>query len=575
MELSPVLKKLEAVVYAEHRAGMEKLLDIWEKPLKDKLYKGETQQINSVKSLGNGQLEVTLGKNESKFREGDMVCLHLGEAHVERVISQATIEAEDDGKWLLRAKFDQTKITKLQSDCFADPDGMDLTSFYDKALEDVATSAIGRNTLLPLLAHSLNTDLVDEDRFDDAADYAQECGLNDKQCEAAAYGVASRYLACIQGPPGTGKTKVISLIAKLLVEAGERVLLTSHTHMAINNALNKIVDENVPVIKVCAHGGNKGLSSKVKSYESGAKWQEIPDSGYVIGATPFATCTERLESFEFDTVIFDEASQITLPLALMAMRKGKRYVFVGDHKQLPPVILSQSVLAEGSAFSEFIAANKDFSIMLDYTYRMAPALTDWPSNTYYKGDLVSKRSADKSTFRLPNVPLKYSQILSSEEPFVFIRTPGINKRSSNRDEAELVADIVYSAVESGLDAEEIGIVTPYRAHAKAIKSCLSDKLGIFSSKSIVTDTVERMQGQEREMIIISMCSSDPQYITAIADFFFQSERLNVAITRPQTKLILIGPEISELFALGIEEERARKSALEYRSLIKHSSRVEV
>ncbi|WP_367971462.1 hypothetical protein RJD38_18835 [Vibrio scophthalmi] len=58
---------------AEHRAGMEKLLEIWEKPLKEKLYKGETQQINSVKSLGNGQLEVTLGKNESKLREGDMV----------------------------------------------------------------------------------------------------------------------------------------------------------------------------------------------------------------------------------------------------------------------------------------------------------------------------------------------------------------------------------------------------------------------------------------------------------------------------------------------------------------------
>lgn len=575
MELSSVLEKLKGFVYAEHQAGMAKLLELWEKPLKDKLYKGETQQINSVESLGNGQLEVTLGQNESKFREGDMVCLHLGEAHIERIVSRATIEADVDGKWLLRAKCEQTQIAKLQGGCFADPDGMDLTSFYDKALSDVATSSVGRNTLLPLLAHKLNTDLVDEDRFDDAADYAQECGLNDKQCEAAAYGVASRYLACIQGPPGTGKTKVISLIAKLLVEAGERVLLTSHTHMAINNALNKIADENVPVIKVCAHGGNKGLNTAVKYYDSGAKWQEIPDGGYVIGATPFATCTDRLESFEFDTVIFDEASQITLPLALMAMRKGKRYVFVGDHKQLPPVILSQSVLAEGSAFSEFIAANNDFSVMLDYTYRMSPALTDWPSKTYYNGELVSKRLIDKSTFKLPKVPLKYQDVLSSSKPFVFIKTPGINKRSANREEAELVADIVFSAVEFGLAADEIGIVTPYRAHAKAIKSCLSDKLGIFSSKSIVTDTVERMQGQEREMIIISMCSSDPQYITAIADFFFQSERLNVAITRPQTKLILIGPDISESFALAIEEDRARKSALEYRSLIKHSCRVEI
>ncbi|KJG09545.1 hypothetical protein C0W96_01190 [Photobacterium kishitanii] len=65
---------------------------------------------------------------------------------------------------------------------------MDLISFYDKALSDVATSPIGRNMLLSLLAH-LNTEIVDEHRFDDGADYVQECGLNDKQCEAVAYGV--------------------------------------------------------------------------------------------------------------------------------------------------------------------------------------------------------------------------------------------------------------------------------------------------------------------------------------------------------------------------------------------------
>ncbi|NOJ26098.1 DEAD/DEAH box helicase [Vibrio coralliilyticus] len=575
MSLAPILEKLKSFVYAEHRAGMEKLLEIWEKPLHEKLTKGDTQKIDFVEYLGNGLLEATLGRNESKLREGDMICLHLGEAHIERIIQKATIEAEDDGKWLLRAKVNPSELVKLQKGCFADPDGMDLTSFYDKALSDVATSNVGRSILLPLLNHQLDTDLVDEELFDTSGDYAQENGLNEKQCEAVSYGVASKYVACIQGPPGTGKTKVISLIAKLLVKEGQRVFLTSHTHMAINNALNKIAEEDVPVIKVCASGGNKALSSKVKSYESGSKWEERPDGGYVIGATPFATCSDRLENFDFDTVIFDEASQITLPLALMAMRKAKRYVFVGDHKQLPPVILSQSVLAEDSAFSKLIAANKDFFVRLGHTYRMSQALTNWPSKTYYKGDLVSKRSPEKSTFNLPKKPSRFSKVLSHKEPFIFIKTPGINKRSSNSEEAKLVADIVSTAIDSGLRAEEIGIVTPYRAHAKALKSALSYKIGLFAPNSIVTDTVERMQGQEREMIIIAMCSSDPQFILAIAEFFFQSERLNVAITRPQTKLVLIGPEITESFALSIEEEKARKSALEYRSLIQYGCKVEI
>lgn len=323
------------------------------------------------------------------------------------------------------------------------------------------------------------------------------------------------------------------------------------------------------------HLGKKSLDDKVLHYEKGAYWEDIPDSGYVIGATPFATCSERLESFEFDTIIFDEASQITVPLALMAMRKGSRFIFVGDHKQLPPVILSQSILEGSSAFSKMITGNDEVSVLLSKTYRMSPALTKWPSLCYYKGELESKRPPDQSTFSLPIKPENYLDILSSEHASIFVKTPGINARSVNVEEAKLIADIILAAVDSGLSVGEIGVVTPFRSHAKALKSCISDKLGLFSSKSIVTDTVERMQGQEREMIIVSLCSSDPQYITAIAEFFFQPERLNVAITRPQTKLIIVGPDVPETLLSGIDDVKIRKSISDYQSLIRHCHKVEV
>ncbi|MFS1430279.1 DEAD/DEAH box helicase, partial [Vibrio splendidus] len=507
MELTPVLKELQAFVYAEHEASMEKLLETWKKPLEEKLLKGETQRIESVSCSGSNHLEVVLGDNESRFREGDMICLHLGDPSNHKVFDQVAIEAENDGEWLLKVKVDQSLLPQLSEGCYADPAGMDLKPFYDKALADVATSKVGRDVLLPMLSGHLNTETIYDEDFDDAADYAESRGLNEKQSEAVGIGVASKYLACIQGPPGTGKTKVISIIAKLLVEAGQRVFMTSHTHMAINNALNKIVEEGVPVAKICASGGKKSLSDKVQYFEYASKWQDIPDTGYVIGATPFATCSERLESFTFDTIIFDEASQITVPLALMAMRKGCRFVFVGDHKQLPPVILSQSVLEDSSAFSKMILGNEKVSVLLSQTYRMSPALTEWPSNCYYKGELESKRPPTLSSFSLPKKPYKYSDVLSSDRPSVFIKTPGVNARSVNRKEAALVADLITAAVEAGLSAEEIGVVTPFRGHAKALKSCLQDKLGIFGSKLVVTDTVERMQGQEREMIIVSFCSS--------------------------------------------------------------------
>lgn len=131
------------------------------------------------------------------------------------------------------------------------------------------------------------------------------------------------------------------------------------------------------------------FDKSVKHFEYGDDWEHKPDSGYVIGATPFATCSSRLEQYDFDTVIFDEASQITLPLAIMAMRKAKRFIFVGDHKQLPPVVLSVSVLDDCSIFSRMISGNPDVSVMLSQTYRMCHALSSWYSQIYYSGRLVS------------------------------------------------------------------------------------------------------------------------------------------------------------------------------------------
>ncbi|MFM2610957.1 hypothetical protein [Vibrio campbellii] len=209
MELTPVLKELQAFVYAEHEANTENLLEIWKKPLKEKLLKGETQRIESVKYVDSNHLEVVLGDNESRFREGDMICLHLGNPSEYKVFDQVTIEAENDGEWLLKVKVDQSLLPELSEGCYADPAGMDLKPFYDKALVDVATSKIGREVLLPLLSGQLNTGTIYADDFDDAADYAESRGLNEKQSDAVGLGVASKYLACIQvALPGQVKQKL-------------------------------------------------------------------------------------------------------------------------------------------------------------------------------------------------------------------------------------------------------------------------------------------------------------------------------------------------------------------------------
>ena len=322
----------------------------------------------------------------------------------------------------------------------------------------------------------------------------------------------------------------------------------------------------VPLVKVGAHGCLKGLDSEVPHVEYGNQWRDQPDGGYVIGATPFATCSARLENFQFDTVIFDEASQVTVPLALMAMRKAKRFVFVGDHKQLPPVVLSAPVLAEHSVFGKLIMTQPAVSVLLTQTYRMCQDLARWPGERYYDGKLLAVGPNAQRQFSLLQVPQKFVTILSEAHPLVFIRSPGLNARQVNRAEAQQVGAIVEQAVAAGLTAADIGVVTPFRSHAKALKAEFARR-NIAGRREIVTDTVERMQGQEREMIILSLCATDPQYLTAIAAFFFQAQRLNVAITRPQTKLIVFGPVLDKGFAFACDDEVLLKQIDDYRSLL--------
>ena len=164
---------------------------------------------------------------------------------------------------------------------------------------------------------------------------AEGYGLNDSQAEAFAQAYATDTTYLIQGPPGTGKTRVLAYLARALVENGERVLVTAFTHRAINNALNKLAEvaPDTPAIKIGEVSRADGLL--VENYEDfdASPLAEMSE-GYVIGATPFATRSQRLGGVEFETVIFDEASQITLPLAIMGMLSAKRFIFIGDQRQL-------------------------------------------------------------------------------------------------------------------------------------------------------------------------------------------------------------------------------------------------
>ncbi|CRM69033.1 DEAD/DEAH box helicase [Pseudomonas sp. 8 R 14] len=568
----PLIQKLYDFVYAEQAANWQKLQEVWERPLKDKLLQGWTQGFVRLERGDTAKLLwAYLDDNESRFRAGDLLRLHLGDAQGPPLCQAMKFEKEEDDRWLLSS--DQAMLiweSYQEGVCYADPDGMDLTPKYLQTLQDIESDVHGNNAILPLLGDAPNIGFHDAD-LEYAEQIALKEGCNQKQAEAVGFAFGAEQVACIQGPPGTGKTRALALIAQLLVERGERVFITSHTHMAINNALSKIAARDVPTVKV--GGRREDLDKHVDWAAEPARWEGMPEAGqgYVIGATPFATCSS-LSHYNFDTVIFDEASQITVPLALMAMRKGKRFIFIGDQKQLPPVLLSRSVLSKESmsVFARLTAQDADHTVMLEETYRMNRWLTQWPSQMYYGGRL---RAAGRNRDRLlsPIHQVDVSEALDPQTCAVFIPTQDAKARNRNPADARCVVQLCQQAHDMGLPLHEIGIVTPYRAQGRAIRKALAKQFGSEAASTIVADTVERMQGQERELVILSLCSGDEAFISAIGTFFFQPERLNVSITRAMTKLIIIGPELQH--GIICSSETAQAWAEQYRQLISQCHKV--
>lgn len=537
-----LLRRLRHFVLSETETQRRQLESQWSRPLTERVAQGRALEGLHVKSLQpGGSLFLTCQTNDSRFREGDTLVLHRGDPRGLEAI-QGTLEYDDETELELSLLMGNPYLLKTEpSGWIADEGLLDLSSFYLDALDQAADSLRGREFILPLLGGQKAPN-IDYARYERAWEAASAAGLNDSQAEAVAQGYATDLVHLIQGPPGTGKTYVLAHLVRLLVADGQRVLVTALTHRAINNALNKIarLDPDLPACKIGQAARAPDLLAP--NYESfySTGFGDLP-GGYAVGATPFATRTERLANVEFDVVIFDEGSQITLPLAIMGMLAGPKYVFIGDERQLPPVTTTYaSELGRRSIFG--FLNGRGYDSLLTTTYRLNDVLAAWPSRTFYAGQIQPAPGVAERRLRLEADQVSpWSFALDPSRPVVFLDLGHTNTTVRSRLEAEVVCELVLALLLSQVPAAEIGVVVPYRAQGRAIRNLLRRLLPSRDVlNDLVVDTVERMQGQEREVVLVSLTTSSPGYATQLAEFFFQPERLNVAITRPRTKLILVG-----------------------------------
>ncbi len=542
-------EELRAFVHAEHTAQREHLKRLWEKPIEDRIEEGRCVTGAWIKELrAPNRLVLAVTGNDSRFREGDFVTLSQGDPNLP-LCEAVVIESEDEH---IEIQIRGREITKLNlPDGFRglqlDESSIDMERFFLSAIEDLAKKAIGREKILPLLDGTLKPKL-DVEQFDVAEGDAKERGFEEEQAKAVASALATDLCWLIHGPPGTGKTRVLAWIVNELLKKGERVLVTSATHRTINNLLEAIAEISGDRSRLAKIAPFRERSLSVEQYEGFADTPfRASASGYVIGATPFALRTKRLSGVDFDTVIIDEASQVTLPLAVMAMLAGQRFIFAGDHRQLPPVCLSlsPSESARASIFGRLVGRGMD--TMLTVTYRLNEPLCEWPSESFYVSRLRPTPTAAVRRLVLGGCPSEFTDLLAPEPCTIWACVPHSGSRSYSPEEVEVLASILLKLREVGYGWKDVGVVVPFRRQARALRQRLTRQLKASpSAAGLVADTVERMQGQEREIMIVSFAVSDSMFAERLVEFLFQPERLNVAATRARSKLILVAsPDLVE------------------------------
>ncbi|MDK2784074.1 MAG: hypothetical protein PWQ32_1663 [Thermococcaceae archaeon] len=273
--------------------------------------------------------------------------------------------------------------------------------------------------------------------------------------------------------------------------------------------------------------------------------REIIDKADVILSTNSSAALEFIKDVEFDVAVIDEASQATIPSVLIPIAKAKRFVLAGDHKQLPPTILSEEAkeLSE-TLFEKLIQLYPEKAKMLEIQYRMNEKLMEFPSREFYEGKIKADESVKNITLadlkvREPFFGEPWDSILKREEPLVFVDTAERRdkwerqrKGSTSREnplEALLVKEIVERLLRMGVKEEWIGIITPYDDQVDLIQSLVGEEVEVH--------TVDGYQGREKEVIVLSFVRSNKE---GELGFLTDLRRLNVALTRAKRKLIAIG-----------------------------------
>jgi DNA replication ATP-dependent helicase Dna2 len=418
-----------------------------------------------------------------------------------------------------------------------------------------------------------------------ALDLAERCGLTESQL-GAFEGTLRSNLQLVWGPPGTGKTHFLGLAVLCLTEAYRRVgqpfrvLVTAFTHAAIDNCLRKLVqlDASMAIVEGGLAVGKLGRTTlpqmdRVEDVPPASGWAWTDHRAQsVLGGTVWGIRKAGVPPGAADLVVVDEASQVKVPESSIAIRRARRdgrLLLAGDHRQLPPIVQAAfpepeegAAVLHRSVFEALQQRDDDhrFTATLLENFRMNHTLCRYPAEQIYVPDYDS--ASEEIGGRLiqlagrPNDDQLVEEILDPAYPLVVGVLSGVRAAAENRVEADIVAQTAVALRKRMIaatghrypdSAEGDGafwsrglfIVSPHRAQIHAIQRALKARRAWRSVPFV--DTVDKMQGQECDSVIVSYGVSDVEYAMTEQEFIYGLNRLNVSITRARAKTIVFLP----------------------------------
>ncbi|XP_015269363.1 PREDICTED: DNA replication ATP-dependent helicase/nuclease DNA2 [Gekko japonicus] len=387
-------------------------------------------------------------------------------------------------------------------------------------------------------------------------------GLNKPQKQAMKQVLLSKDYTLIVGMPGTGKTTTICALVRILYACGFSVLLTSFTHTAVDNILLKLAKFKVGFLRL---GRAQKVHPDIRKFteeeicrsrciKTVGHLEKLYDSQPIVATTCMGINHPIFTRKRFDFCIVDEASQISQPICLGPLFYSLRFVLVGDHQQLPPLVQNAEARDLGMSESLFkrLEQNKNAVVQLNVQYRMNSKIMSLSNKLMYDGKLeCGSERVSKAVADLPNLKgLKLEQLpsetwlketLDPNNAVCFLNTEKVPAPEhtekggiSNMTEAKLVLFLTSLFIQAGCKPSDIGVISPYRHQLKIITDLMTSS---YINK-VEVNTVDKYQGRDKSIIIVSFVRnhSDGNVGELLKDW----RRLNVAITRAKHKLIMLG-----------------------------------